>query len=209
MTERPPVYEFFGGLGVPAWRLDPDADAVLERPRVLTGATVAVVDFALDPSAAVQMCRALRAHDSRLALVAVVCCAHAVTPQAVRALAGAGVTTMLDLRMVREEALRALRATLRGESVLHLSFGGGRRATLADIVSGRRLRGDDGLRLLELVALGLTDHEIGTRLHLSPHTVKKRIEYLRDELGVRNRTELAAWAGRQGLYGTDADRATA
>jgi len=30
--------------------------------------------------------------------------------------------------------------------------------------------------------------------------VKHRIEQLRNELGVRNRTELAAWAGRNGFY---------
>ena len=51
-----------------------------------------------------------------------------------------------------------------------------------------------------LVAQGLSDREIGARLHLSRHTVHHKIERLRGDLGLRNRTELAAWAGRQGLY---------
>lgn len=203
------MYEFFGGLGIAAWRLDVDAGLIASHAHAIAGARLAVVDFALQPRAAVEMCRVLRSHDERLALAAVVCCPHSVTPYAVRALAAAGVTTMLDLQISREEALRSLRATLRGEAVLHLSFGGRRRASLSDIVGGRRLRGEDDVRLLELVALGLTDHDIGARLHLSPHTVKKRIEYLRDEVGVRNRTELAAWAGRQGLYATTHEHATA
>ena len=50
------------------------------------------------------------------------------------------------------------------------------------------------------MAAGLPDHEIGRRLHLSPHTVKHHIEQLRGELGARNRIELAAWAGRHGFY---------
>jgi DNA-binding NarL/FixJ family response regulator len=56
------------------------------------------------------------------------------------------------------------------------------------------------LQLLELVAYGRSDREIGALLHLSPHTVKHRIERLRDALGARNRIELAAWAGRHGFY---------
>lgn len=209
VTERPPVYEFFGALGVPAWRLDVDAELIEQKGTAIAGASVCVVDFALHPLAAVDTCRALRSHDGRLPLAAVICCPHSVTPQNIRALAGAGVTTILDLQMTREDTLRALRATRRGEAVLHLSFGGWRRATLADVIGGRRLRGEDNPRLLELVAQGLTDNDIGARLHLSPHTVKKRIEYLRDEIGVRNRTELAAWAGRQGLYAAAGERASA
>jgi hypothetical protein len=38
------------------------------------------------------------------------------------------------------------------------------------------------------------------QLHLSPHTVKHHIDQVRRELRVRNRTELAAWAGRNGFY---------
>jgi DNA-binding NarL/FixJ family response regulator len=61
--------------------------------------------------------------------------------------------------------------------------------------------GDRDQTLIGLVSLGLSDQEIGRKLRLSPHTVHHRIERLRTELGVRNRIELAAWAGYQGVYG--------
>ncbi len=54
--------------------------------------------------------------------------------------------------------------------------------------------------LLELVARGFTDSEIGRTLHLSPHTVKHQLESRAPPSGARNRTELAAWAGRHGFY---------
>lgn len=202
VTERPAIYDFFGGLGISAWRLDVDAAAIARNGRAIAGAEIAVVDFALHPQDAVATCHALRGHVADIPLAAIICCPYSATPQHIRALAAAGVTAIFDLQVSREDALRTLRATVRGESILRLSFGGRRRATLADVVGGRRVRADDHL-MLELVARGLTDNEIGARLHLSPHTVKKRIEYLRDELHVRNRTELAAWAGRQGLYGDE------
>jgi DNA-binding NarL/FixJ family response regulator len=56
------------------------------------------------------------------------------------------------------------------------------------------------LEVITLVAHGLSDREIGARLHLSRHTVHHKIERLRDDLGLKNRIELAAWAGRHGLY---------
>ncbi len=56
------------------------------------------------------------------------------------------------------------------------------------------------LELITLVAHGLSDREIGERLHLSRHTVHHWIERLRDELNLKNRVELAAWAGKHGLY---------
>jgi DNA-binding NarL/FixJ family response regulator len=56
------------------------------------------------------------------------------------------------------------------------------------------------LEVIALVAHGLSDREIGARLHLSRHTVHHKIERLRDDLGLKNRIELAAWAGRHGLY---------
>jgi DNA-binding NarL/FixJ family response regulator len=206
-TERPAVHEFFAGSGADAARFDPARD-VAEQWLDLERASLAVVDFGLKPATAIETCRALHAARDGLPVAAVICCPHSLTPESVRALAAAGVTSMLDLQMTREAALRALRAVARGESVLHLSFGGRRRGTLADILAGRRRNHESDVRLLELVALGLPDHEIGRRLHLSPHTIKKHIETLRAETGARNRVELAAWAGRQGLYATPEERAT-
>jgi DNA-binding NarL/FixJ family response regulator len=59
---------------------------------------------------------------------------------------------------------------------------------------------DRDVELLRLLASGLSDREIANRLYLSPHTIKHRLDRLRDKLDMRNRIELAAWAGASGYY---------
>jgi DNA-binding NarL/FixJ family response regulator len=56
------------------------------------------------------------------------------------------------------------------------------------------------MALVTLVAKGLPNHEIATALHLSAHTIKHSVERLIQKLGVRNRVELAAWAGSNRHY---------
>ncbi|MGH2913898.1 MAG: response regulator transcription factor [Solirubrobacteraceae bacterium] len=53
--------------------------------------------------------------------------------------------------------------------------------------------------VLELIASGATNPEIGTALHLSRHTVKEHSSSLYRKLGVRNRTEAVQRAQRLGL----------
>jgi DNA-binding NarL/FixJ family response regulator len=120
-------------------------------------------------------------------------------PWLFRALVAASVESFIDLETTGAEALDALGRVARGETVLGLRLGMHKLALLRDLRAGHGLR-PESHALLEYVARGLSDQEIGQRLHLSPHTVKKHIEQLRDRLGARNRIELAAWAGRQGLY---------
>ena len=50
--------------------------------------------------------------------------------------------------------------------------------------------------VLELLSLGLTNREIGERLHLGPDAIKKHARSLYRKLGVRNRTEAAHHARR-------------
>ena len=54
--------------------------------------------------------------------------------------------------------------------------------------------------LVTLVARGLSNDEIGRAMYLSAHTVKHGVERLSHKLGVRNRVELAAWAGSNRHY---------
>jgi DNA-binding NarL/FixJ family response regulator len=63
--------------------------------------------------------------------------------------------------------------------------------------------------VLALLALGLTNTEIGERLFLSLGTVKVHIAGVLAKLGVRNRVEAAMWAfesGRAGGEGVSRDR---
>ncbi|HEU4489592.1 MAG TPA: LuxR C-terminal-related transcriptional regulator [Jiangellales bacterium] len=49
----------------------------------------------------------------------------------------------------------------------------------------------------ELVARGLTDRQIATRLVISPRTAESHVEQIRTRLGVRSRAEVAAWFARR------------
>jgi DNA-binding NarL/FixJ family response regulator len=52
--------------------------------------------------------------------------------------------------------------------------------------------------VLALLAIGLTNNEIGERLYLSLSTVKTHIASVLTKLGLRNRVEAAMWAYESG-----------
>lgn len=60
------------------------------------------------------------------------------------------------------------------------------------------LSGQD-LTIIELVAQGLTNEEIGRRVSLAPDTVKGHIRKMMERFNVTRRTELAVQAARRGL----------
>ncbi|MBN8639572.1 MAG: hypothetical protein J0M07_29915, partial [Anaerolineae bacterium] len=55
------------------------------------------------------------------------------------------------------------------------------------------------LEVLQLIAEGLNNHEIGSRLFLSPHTVKVHTRNIYGKLGVHNRTQAVGRARILGL----------
>jgi len=100
---------------------------------------------------------------------------------------------------------RAVHTLLRGESVFDSRSG----TVAADV-----LRDDDrppvrGLggamlterenQVLRLLAVGMSNREIGRRLVISEATVKFHVRNLRDKLEVRRRTEIVYTATRQGI----------
>jgi two-component system, NarL family, response regulator DevR len=100
---------------------------------------------------------------------------------------------------------RAVHALLRGESVFDSRSG----SVVVDV-----LRDDDrppvrGLggamlterenQVLRLLAVGMSNREIGRRLVISEATVKFHVRNLRDKLEVRRRTEIVYTATRQGI----------
>jgi DNA-binding NarL/FixJ family response regulator len=207
-TERPPVHAFFAGMrrDIVVHRIETSARTPSEVPEVLEAAAAAVVDIGLDARGAAALCTELHRRRPELPIAALVCCPSSVTPWDLRSLLSAGVTSVLDFRASGDEIERVLREIGRGGSVLHIHLHRAHRSFLRDVLAGSEVRASSDVRLLELVALGLPDHEIGRQLHLSPHTVKHHIERLRDGVGVRNRTELAAWVGRHGLYTREPER---
>jgi DNA-binding NarL/FixJ family response regulator len=197
-SDRPAVLTFFGTLG--AVSNVNSLSVAAAATQSLDKFTAAVVDVALDPSTGTAVCRELRSQRPDLPVAAVVCCPHAVTPWTLQELLSSGVNAVLDLEATAEEVRRALANIGDGGSVLHLQLRHDHGASLGELFLPGSNRGETQRQLLKLVARGLTDQEIGGHLYLSPHTVKHQIDQLRRELRVRNRTELAAWAGRQGLY---------
>ena len=157
---------------------------------------VAVVDLDGDPRATVAAVRALLAERPELPVAALVCCAHCVDADTVRELLAAGIGGLLDLRLTPAATLCELEALANGTSVLHVRLGS---ALLREILGAKPPLLGLQAEVMALVARGLRDREIGEELHLSPHTVKHRVEQLCRTVGARNRIELAAWAGRHGF----------
>jgi DNA-binding NarL/FixJ family response regulator len=60
--------------------------------------------------------------------------------------------------------------------------------------------------VLDLIAIGLTNREIGERLHLGPDAIKKHARSVYRKLGVRNRTEAAHHAAVVAGAGANAPR---
>lgn len=58
---------------------------------------------------------------------------------------------------------------------------------------------DREVEILRLVARGLSNEEIGTKLYLSVGTVKKQLGYLMQKLNLDNRVQVAVYAVRLGL----------
>ena len=110
---------------------------------------------------------------------------------------GAGATGYLLKDTPREELCRAIRAAARGESVL------------APVVAARlmgRVREPDQeelsgreIEVLDLVAGGTSNKEIGNRLHISDSTVKSHLSHIFGKLGVDDRTAAVTAAFERGI----------
>jgi two-component system, NarL family, response regulator DevR len=201
-TGRPSVGTFFASLGgrrssaVGTTAFDVGASAVGQAARAVATASVAVVDAAVDPVQALELCMQLRAMRADLRIGLLFCCPHAATSESLRPFLDAGIGSFLDMQLSAEQTLGALRGIARGDDVvrLHLSEDSSK-SLFGGHTPGEQLSADD-LTLLRLVALGMTDHEIGAQMCLSHHTIKHRIERLRRRQHARNRVQLAAFAAR-------------
>jgi DNA-binding NarL/FixJ family response regulator len=201
-TGRPSVSAFFASMSVrnsnavSTTRLDVSTSAVTRASGAVMGASVAMVDASFDPVEALDVCRGLRTLRSDLRIGILFCCPHAATPESLRPFLAASIGSFLDLQLSAEQTLAALRGIARGEAVVRLQLSEETSTTLFNgHIPDEQLSADE-LVLLRLVALGYTDSEIGGEMCLSHHTIKHRIERLRGRVHARNRTHLAAVAGR-------------
>lgn len=215
-TGRPAVRWFFeyvkqqSPVALAVEQIPLDSSQVPRYRDQIARASVMIVDTGNDPATGVRLCSALRSARPELPIIALVCCSQPFTPWHLRELmALEGGCSLLDTESGIDELLRTVDGLLKGRTSMHLQWASGDFAALrGGLVDGANhssnpaggLHDPRDLSLAELVAKGLSDRQIGARLHLSPHTIHHHIERLRGELGLRNRVELAAWAGRNGLY---------
>jgi len=109
----------------------------------------------------------------------------------------AGATGYLLKDTSREELYRAIRAAARGETVLAPAVArrliGRMRLPVEEKLSSRELE------VLGLVAGGLSNSDIGGRLHISQATVKSHLIHIFNKLGVSDRTAAVTVALQRGL----------
>ena len=60
------------------------------------------------------------------------------------------------------------------------------------------------IEVLQLVAQGLTNRQIGERLYIGTKTVRNYITVLLRATGLENRTQLTLWAIREGIVSCNA-----
>jgi DNA-binding NarL/FixJ family response regulator len=175
------------------------------------------VELGRDDSAGVDLARLLLArHRGVRVLVLTGCRDREVMMRTVRL----GVHGYLRKGVATADIVRAVHALLRGESVFDWGTrnGGGPTngcgpkdggdAVVVDLpaADGPAARGLAGAMLTErenqvlrLLAVGMSNREIGGRLVISEATVKFHVRNLRDKLDVRRRTEIVYTATRQGI----------
>lgn len=125
-----------------------------------------------------------------------------VAPDVVYEVVELGAAGVLSKSADRREVVRAIRTVAEGGTVL----GDDTQAGLADQIRQRRVEPAVVLTereraILELVAAGRTNEEIGRQVHLSPATVKTHLRHVFDKLGAADRASAVAEGMRRGIIG--------
>ena len=149
---------------------------------------VALIDLFVGSESGPDICERLRAARPSVKVLLISGAGH-VSARAASSCGASGFVSK-DLRGI--EILRAVRAVGRGATVFEPE------PEPEELPPSRALSNRER-QVLELVAAGATNREIGAQLHLSPHTVKDHTSQLYRKLRVRNRLEAARRAEALGL----------
>lgn len=169
------------------------ADALAACARVVPD--VAVVDVMLPDGDGIQLCRELL---TRHPTVACLVLTGSHDDRTVLAAAVAGASGYLRKDAGRAQLHDAIRAVARGESLLD-------EAAVTAALEDIRVAHDEGplpdltpqeRRVFELVAQGLSNRQVGERLHLSEKTVKNYVSRVLAKLHLDRRTEIAVLSAR-------------
>ena len=145
---------------------------------------VALVDLFLEAESGAEVCERLLT-EVPATRVLLLSGAGRIAPHAARA---AGASGFISKDWPAPDIARAIRMVALGMTVFEESD-----SVPDDLLSMRERE------VLELIASGATNPEIGRALHLSTHTVKDHTSAVYRKLGVRNRTEAVQRAQRVGL----------
>jgi two-component system response regulator DevR len=177
-------------------------DALVIADRCLPDLVVLDVELGRGDAAGVELARMLlERHRGVKVLVLTGCRDREVMMRTVRL----GVHGYVRKGAETADILRAVHTLLRGESVFDSRPG----AVLMDVLRdedrppargfGTAMLTERENQVLRLLAVGMSNREIGLRLVISEATVKFHVRNLRDKLDVRRRTEIVYTATRQGI----------
>ena len=109
------------------------------------------------------------------------------------------------------DLLRAVRAVSNGESLVDPSVMNDVAAKLSDLAEGDPQQqraaslSQREREVLGLVAQGLTNNEIAEQLVIAPATARNHVSHILEKVGMRRRSEAAAFAAEIGLTSVESD----
>lgn len=156
---------------------------------------VAVLDVRLPDGNGIEVCREIRSRHPEISCLMLTSFAD---DEAMFSAIMAGAAGFVLKQVRGAELVESVRRVAQGESLLDP-------ATTARVLDRIRAKPDDdeltGLTpqervLLGLIAEGLTNRQIGERMHLAEKTIKNYVSNLLGKLGMSRRTEAAVYAAR-------------
>ncbi len=157
---------------------------------------VAVLDVRLGDGSGIEVCREIRSRHPEIACLMLTSYAD---DEALLASVIAGASGYVLKQVRGSELLRGIRQVSTGGSLLDPAISGRAMARLrATAQEDRRLASltPQERRILDLLAEGLTNRQIGDELFLAEKTVKNYVSNLLMKLGMKHRTEAAVYAVR-------------
>jgi two-component system, NarL family, response regulator DevR len=169
------------------------AEALVRIPA--TRPDVAVLDVRLPDGSGVEVCREIR---SSMGIPCLMLTSHADDEALFNAIvAGASGYVLKDIR--GNDLINAVRQVAGGKSLLDPSMTARVLERLRNPEPAeRRTAGlsEQEQRILELIGEGLTNRQIGERMHLAEKTVKNYVSSMLAKLGMERRTQAAAYVVR-------------
>jgi two-component system, NarL family, response regulator DevR len=160
-----------------------------------TSPTVAVLDVRLPDGDGIEVCREIRSKHDEIACIMLTSFAD---DEAVYAAIMAGAAGYVLKQVRGSDLIEGIRRVADGESLLDPSV-------TTRLLDRLRHRGDEDelgslseqeRKILDLIAEGLTNRQIGERMFLAEKTVKNYVSNLLSKLGMSRRTEAAVYAAR-------------